>query len=64
MSRKIFIFEHCSKMYSLKETHRESALPNKTQEVTKSMNIEIWLNGTLNQLFKICYFTLLKFSKK
>ena len=64
MSSKISIPGHCSKIYSLKETHWVSALRNKTQAVTKSINLEIWLNGTLNQLFKICYFTLFKFSKK
>ena len=64
MSSKIFIPEHCSKIYSLKKTHWGSALRNKTQAVTKSMNMEIALNGTLNQLFKLCYFTLFKCSKK
>ena len=31
--------------------HRENALTNKTQALTKSMNMDIWIIGTLFQLF-------------
>ena len=34
----------------LKDTHRESKPSNKTQALTKSINMGIWVNGTLNQL--------------
>ena len=32
-------------------THREKAPSNKIQALTKSMNIDIWVVGTLNQVF-------------
>ena len=34
----------------LKDTHREKAPSNKTQAVTKSMNMGIWVVDTSNQL--------------
>ena len=33
------------------DNHRENALTNKTQVLMKSMNMAIWVIGTLNQLF-------------
>ena len=36
----------------LKNTHKEKALSNKTQALTKSMNMNIWVVGKSNQLFK------------
>ena len=33
------------------DTHREKAPSNKTPALTKSMNMEIWVVGTSNQLF-------------
>ena len=35
----------------IKDTNRENTPSNKTQVLTKSMNMDIWVNGTLNQLF-------------
>ena len=49
---------------SFKDTHRENTLPNKTQVLTKSMNINIWVIGTLSQLFKRASHAQFKFSKK
>ena len=34
-----------------KDTHRENALSNKNQALMKSMNMDIWVIDTLNQLF-------------
>ena len=34
-----------------KGTHREKGPSNKTPALTKSTNMDIWLVGTLNQLF-------------
>ena len=34
-----------------KDTHLEKAPPNKTSALTKSMNMDIWVVGTSNQLF-------------
>ena len=34
----------------LKDTRREKALSNKTQAVTKSMNMDIWVVDASNQL--------------
>ena len=36
---------------SFKDTHREKALSNKIPARSKSMNMNIWLVGTSNQLF-------------
>ena len=33
-----------------KDTHREKAPSNKTSALTKSINMGIWVVGTLNQL--------------
>ena len=35
--------------YSMRDSHKEKAHLNKTQALTKSMNTNIWLVGTLNQ---------------
>ena len=45
-------------------THSKNAPSNKTQVITKSMNMEIWEVGTLNQLFIRGSYTEIKFSKK
>ena len=34
-----------------KDTYREKVPSNKTQALTKGMNMEIWLVGTSDQLF-------------
>ena len=34
-----------------KDTHRENTLSNKNQALMKSMNMDIWVIDTLNQLF-------------
>ena len=36
----------------LKDTHKEKALSNRTHALTKSMNMNIWVVGKSNQLFK------------
>ena len=51
--------------YIIKDTHRENTPSNKTQALQKSMNIDIWVVGTLNQSTVIrgsC--TQIKFKKK
>ena len=56
----------------LKDNHREKTFPNKTQALTKSMNMDIWVFSnmdtwvfsTLNQLFKRDSSDQIKFSKK
>ena len=35
----------------IKDTHRENAPSNETPIVSKSMNIDVWVVGTSNQLF-------------
>ena len=37
--------------FCLKDTHREKAPSNKTPALYKSMNMDIWVVGTSNQLF-------------
>ena len=41
----------------VKDTHRENAPTNETQAFTKSMNIDIWVLPTLNQLVSKGSFT-------
>ena len=35
----------------LKDTHKEKALSNKTQALTKSMNMNIWIKSTFYKRF-------------
>ena len=35
----------------LKDTHKEKAPSNKTSALTRSINMDIWVLDTLNQLF-------------
>ena len=37
--------------FSVKDTHREKTILNETPALTNSMNMDIWVVGTLNQLF-------------
>ena len=37
--------------YLIRDTHREKASKNKTPTLLKSMNVDIWVVGTSNQLF-------------
>ena len=46
-----------------KDTHRENRPSNKTQALTRSMNMDIWVIGTLNEIFKRGFSTQIKFSK-
>ena len=48
----------------LKDTHRVKAPSNKTPEITKSINMNIWVVGTSNQLVIKGSYTETKFSKK
>ena len=50
-------------LLSLKDTHREKAPSNKTPALTKSMNTDIWVVGTSNQLFRRGSYFETKFSK-
>ena len=48
----------------IKNTHKEKTLSKKTQALTRRMNIDIRVIGTLSQLFKRRSYTQAKFSKK
>ena len=52
----------CQKIF--KDTHRENTPSNKTEALTKSINMYSWTIGILNQLFIIDSCTQIKFSKK
>ena len=52
----------CPEVKSRVLTHRENAPSSKTQEYTK--NIDIWVVGTLTQLFIRGSYTAIRFSKK
>ena len=51
-------------MVFFENTHRQNALANKTQALTKSMDIYTWVISALNQLFIRRFYTEIKFSKK
>ena len=48
----------------IKDTNRQNAITNKTQMLTKGMDISIWIIKTLSQLFIRRSSTKIKFSKK
>ena len=48
----------------LRNTHSENTSSNKTEALTKSIIIYIWVIGILNQLFMRNSYTQIKFSKK
>ena len=44
--------KNCFRIFAyFKDTHKEKAPSNKTPALTKSMNLNIWVVGTSNQLF-------------
>ena len=49
---------------TLANTHRENIFSNKTEALTKSMNMNIWINGTLSKPFVKGSYTSIKFFKK
>ena len=49
--------------YHIKDTHREKAPSNKTPALTKRMNLDNWVDGTSNQLFRRGSYSETKFSK-
>ena len=57
-------FAICSSVFTVKDTHRENTPSNKTETLTKSMNMYICAIGTLNQLLIRGSYTQTKFSKK
>ena len=46
-----FPFAHIHSFSNLKDTHKEKARSNKTPSILESMNMEICVAGTSNQLF-------------
>ena len=52
----------CSRI-SFKDAHREKAPSNKTPALSESMNMDIWVVGTTNQLFVTGSYTEKNFSK-
>ena len=67
--RKLWIWSHVLKKSLMKNfifcavTHKENVPSNKTRALTKSMNMDIWVVGKLNQLFIRGLFTEINFSK-
>ena len=49
---------------TIKDTHREKVPSNKTPALTESMKMDMWVVGTLNQLFLEGSQIETKFSKK
>ena len=48
----------------LKDTHKENTPSNKTEALTKSINMYVWVIGASNQLFIRGSYNQIKFSKK
>ena len=61
---KVIVKKHCICNNLSKNTHRKNTPSNKTQAVTKSMNVDLWVFGILNQLFITGSYNQTKFSKK
>ena len=51
-------------MVLYKDTHREKDSSKRTPALTKSMNMNIWVVGTSNQLFITCSYIETNFQKK
>ena len=49
---------------TFKDIHREKASLTKTPALTKNMNMDFWIVGTSNQLFRGSSYNETKFSKK
>lgn len=47
-----------------KDTQREKSRPGRTPGLTKSLNMNIWIVGAVNQLFKGGSYNKIKLSKK
>ena len=50
--------------YLFNDTHNEKVTSSKTPALRKDMNIDTWVVGTSNQLFRIGSYAEIKFSKK
>ena len=61
LPKKLVLFASMKVLF--KDTHRYTP-SNKTQAVTKIMDMDIWVMGTLNQLFIRSSYTQIKVSKK
>ena len=57
------VSDSCSRV-SFKDTNREKAPSQKTPALLESMNMDIWVVGTSNELFIAGSSTDTKFSKK
>ena len=63
--KRILINKHLrSYITIIKDTHRENTPSNKTEVLTKSMNMCVWGVGTVTRLFVTDSYTQIKFSKK
>ena len=49
---------------NLRDAHRENTPSNKTQALTKNVNMDIWVHATLNFFFIRGSSTVIEFSKK
>ena len=54
----------CPSWHILKDNYRENAPSSKTKSLTKIINMNIWVIGTLKQLFIRGSYTEIKFSKR
>lgn len=50
--------------HQTKDAHRESTVSGKTQALTKSMNMDMWATGILNQLLSEVFILELNVQKK
>ena len=64
MGNKVFGAQLILHIARFKDTHRENAPSNKTEALTKSMNMDISAVGTLNLVFIRGFYNEIKFSKK
>ena len=63
-SKIIIIYQVLNKIKATSRILKGKAHSNKTQARMKSMNMDIWLIGTPNELLKRSFCTHIKFKKK
>ena len=54
----------CDRLAHVEDSQREKISSSKTKALTKSMNMDIWVAGTLNLVFIRGSYDEIKFSKK
>ena len=60
----VFLSKNQSFPVCIKDTQRENTFSNKSQALTESTNMDIWVIGILNQLFISLYMSKVAYGEK